>query len=233
MVAVQRAFVVLGGGEEQGRPAVAQGVQGDLGACEQFLDDDGCAGGAEGLLDEHVVNGGGRLGLVVAEQDALAQGQAIGLDGAAAAEGGGESAGGLGVGEAAGPGGRDAVPFHELLGKDLRGLELGGLAVGPPDAQSVLLEEVHDAQRQGIVGADDGEVGAVFLDEGQQLGQILGVERDTLDGRVVAVEPLLGDAGVAGGAPEVGGVRGLGELPDQGVFAAAGTDHKEFHVGVD
>ena len=56
-VAVERALVVLGGGEEAGGRAIAQGVEGDLHAFQEFLDDDARAGGAEGLPDEDLVDG--------------------------------------------------------------------------------------------------------------------------------------------------------------------------------
>jgi hypothetical protein len=39
----------------------------------------------------------------------------------------------------------------------------------------------------------------------------------------MAGEFFAGDAGVAGGAPELGDAGGLGEFPDEGVFSAAGA----------
>ncbi len=152
---------------------------------EQFLDDDGGARAAEGLLDEDLLDGLVGLGHVVADQDAFAERQTVGFDGATSAERGGEARSGGGIGEGAGAGGRDAVFLHEPLGEDLGGFELGGLLVRAPDAQAVLLPEVHDAERQGIVRPDDGEVGAVFLGEGAQAGQVLRAEVDALDGGAV------------------------------------------------
>ena len=64
---------------------------------------------AEGLLDQHLLDGAVRLGHVAADQDAFAQGQAVGFHGATAAQGGGESRGGGGVVEGARARGGDAV----------------------------------------------------------------------------------------------------------------------------
>ena len=184
-VAVQGALVVLRGGEEFGGLAVAQGVEGDFHAFEQFLDDDARPGRAKGLADEDVLDGLVGLGHVAADEDAFAQGEAVGFDGAAPAQGGGEARGGGRIGEGAGARGGDAIFLHELLGEDLGGLEPGGLLVRAPDAQAILLEQIHDAQGEGVVGADDGEVGALFLGEGEQAGEVFGAEGDAFDGRAV------------------------------------------------
>ena len=116
---------------------------------------------AKGPLDEDLLDGAVGLGHVAADQDAFAQRQAVGFDGATSAQRGGKARRGGGVGEGARARGGDAVLLHEPLGEDFGGLELGGLPVRAPDAQPVFLPQIHDAQRQRIVRADDGEVGVV------------------------------------------------------------------------
>ena len=76
------------------------------------------------------------------------------------------------VGKCSRRGGRDAVFLHELLGENLGRLELRGFLVHAPDLQAVFLEQIHDAQRERIVRADDGEFNFLFLREGQQFRQI-------------------------------------------------------------
>ena len=117
----------------------------------------------------------------------------------------------------------------KMLREDFGGLELGGFLVRPPDAQAVLPEQIHDAQRQRIVRPDDGEVGAVLPGEGAQAGQVFGAELDALDRRAVLCEAFLRDAGIAGRAPQSGDVRRLRQLPDQRVLAAAGADNQDLH----
>ena len=64
------------------------------------------------------------------------------------------------------------MPLHELLGENLAGLQLGGLAAGSENAQTALLEFVDEAQRQGDLRADDRQVDAGLKGE---IGQPLDV----------------------------------------------------------
>ena len=57
LIIVEGAFVVLGSWKEFGGLAVANGVEGNLGAFEKFLDDDAGAGFAKGFLQEDFVDG--------------------------------------------------------------------------------------------------------------------------------------------------------------------------------
>ena len=93
----------------------------------------------------------------------------------------------------------------------------------------MFLEQIHDAQRERIVRADDGEINFLFLREGEQLGQIFRADVDAFDQCAVFGEPFLRDAGVARRAPHLRGVRRLRQFPDQRVFASARTDDEEFH----
>ena len=113
------------------------------------------------------------------------------------------------------------MAVHEPLGESLGRFELGGLAVGAPDAQAVAAEQVDDAQGQGVVRAHDGQVGPVLLGKGQQAGKVVGGQGDVLDGDAAGRQALEGRSRVARGAPEALGVRRLGQFPHQRVFATA------------
>src|SRR5437773_2213800 len=52
-------------------------------------------------------------------------------------------------------GGGDAVLAHEVLGKDLRPLQLRREAGGSEDGKAALLELVDDAESEGELRADD------------------------------------------------------------------------------
>ena len=162
-------------------------------------------------------------------RDAFAERQAIGLNGATAAKGGGETRSRGEIGEGAGARGGEAVLLHEPLRECFGGLEPGGFLVWAPDAQTVFVEQVHDAQGQGVVRPDDGEVGAVFPGKGLKGGQVFRAKADALDEGAVLCEAFLCDARVAGGAPEAGDVGGLRQLPNQGVLAAARANDQNLH----
>ena len=100
---------------------------------------------------------------------------------------------------------------------------------GPQMRRPSLLEQVHDAQRQGVVRPDDGEVDAVLPGEGQEGGQVFGAKLDALDRGAVLCQAFLGDASIAGRAPEAGDVGRLRQLPNQGVFAAARANDQNLH----
>jgi hypothetical protein len=221
--------VVLGRWEEFGGLAVANGVQGNFRAFEKFLDDDAGAGGAETFLEEDFVDGAIGFFDRVADQNAFAEGEPVDFNRAAAFELAREIFGGSDVAERAGFGGGDAVFLHEVLGENFGGFELGGFFVCAPNAVAAGLEEIDDAEGEWVVWTDDGEVGFVLFDEVQEGGKVFGADWNVLDEGAV-LEAFEGDAGVAGGAPELGGVRGLGEFPDEGVFAAAGTEDEDFHA---
>jgi hypothetical protein len=65
--------------------------------------------------------------------------------------------------------------------------------------------------------------------EAEKRGQILSADRDVLNGGPIFLEAFERSAGVARSAPELGRVRGLSEFPNEGVFAAAGTEDENFH----
>ena len=130
---------------------------------EELLHDHPAARGAEGALLHDVVDGG--LGLLErpADDDPLAGGQAVGLDHERRPGLADVGARRAGVGEGARGRGRDAVAAHELLGKALAALELGGGAAGAEDPQAVLREEVDDAGAERRLGTDDREADRLSL----------------------------------------------------------------------
>ncbi len=81
---------------------------------------------------------------------------------------------------------------HQLLGEDLARLQAGGRLRRAEDAQTGLLESVHDAQRQRLLGADNRQADVLLLGEAQQGVDVVGLDGD--------VDAVLGGAGVAGGA---------------------------------
>ena len=166
----------------------------------------------------------------MADENAFAEGETVGFHGATAIEFVSKIFGGGGVVERASFGRRDAIFLHEILGENFGGFELGGFFVWAPNAQAARLKKINDAEGQRVVGADDGEVGFMFVGEFEERREIFGADRDVLDHRAV-LEPFERSTGVAWGAPELGGVGGLGELPDESVFAAAGTEDEDFHEG--
>ena len=108
-----------------------------------------------------------------------------------------------------------------------------GFLVHAPDAQTVFLEQIHDAQRERIVRPDDGEFDFLFPRECEQLRQILRADVDAFDRVAQPFAPgepahFLRDAGVARRAPHLRDMRRLREFPHERVFASARTDDAEF-----
>ncbi len=187
------------------------------------------SGRAEFLLDHDLIQRQIRLRLRVADDDAFAQGQPVGLDGATSAERLCEIAGGADLGENAGMGGGNAVFLHELLGKDFGRLELRALPVRPPDAERVGLEEVHHAQGERVIGTDYRQRRLVFACEREKGGQVIRGDGRALNRGAVAGEAFAGDAGVARGAEQFCNARRLGQFPNQGMLASARADDQNIH----
>ena len=157
-----------------------------------------------------------RFGQRHGDDDALAGGEAVGLDDdrrTLAVDVGvrrGDVRKGL-VG-----GGRDLVPHHEALGEILRALELRGFLGRAENLQAARAENVHDAGGERRFRADDGEVHAFLLGE---IGERLRV------GEVHVLQLVLARrAGVAGGDKDFLQAGRIGQAPGQSVFAAAGAD---------
>ena len=118
-------------------------------------------------------------------------------------------------------GGRRAAGGADLLGEGLRGLEPRRRAAGAEGEDAAGAQHVGDAFGQRRLGADHDEVDGVLGAEGEDLLAVEDVERHA--GR------LLGDAGVAGRAPEPVAFRVLREGPGQRVLAAAAAEDEDVH----
>ena len=154
---------------------------------------------------------------------ALAGGEAVGLDDDGRALGRDVGAGGVGVGEGLARGGRRAAGGADLLGEGLGAFEPRRLAARAEGGDAGGAQDVGDALGERRLGADHHEVDGVLAHEGEDLVAVEDVEGDA--GR------LLGDAGVAGGAPEPVALRVLREGPGQGVLAAAAAEDEDVHRG--
>ena len=219
-IAVEGALVVLGAPEQQGLLSIAQGEQRAFLAVHELLDHDAGAGRAEPAA-QHSLDLGLSVRAVGADGHALAGGQTVGLDDIGGTEGVQRR---LGVRDrlmdAVARRG-DAVPRQERLGEGLGRLQLRGLGRG---------SETGDARRGQTVGQAGGQrhlrphhhqIGADFAGQGRQPLGVVG-----LDGAKLA---QLLDARIAGRGDQAFDQRRLGDLPGQGVFAAARSDEKNVH----
>jgi hypothetical protein len=218
LVAVENALVILAGGEGEDVLAVDHDDEAGFLAVEEVLDDDAGAGIAELVAREHVVDGGVGFFQRHRDNDALAGGQAVGLDddGRALLVDVGVCCGRLG--KSLKTGRRDVVASHEALGEILGGFKLGGFLGRAEDLQTTGAENIDHASRQRRFRADDGEVDLVLLGEISQGFRIGDVDVFQL--------VLARRAGVAGGDVNFLHTFGLRQTPGHGVFAAAGTDYQ-------
>ncbi len=107
------------------------------------------------------------------------------------------------------------VFFHQFLGKGLAGLNDGGVFPGAKGGYARRLQGVHHAQGQGIVRGHHHEIHGVLLGPPYHAVHVGGLHVHALR--------RLGDPPIAGGAEQLGHPGGLGQLPADGVFPAAGA----------
>ena len=211
--------MVHGGDHGDNGSAVGEGQYADLRTGEELLYHDLPAGVAEGPVFHDGLYGGFRFFQILGNQNALAQGQTVGLD--HDGEGGGAQIGkrlGRIVKDLIGGGG-NVILVHQVLGKDLAALNPGGLGVGTEAGNSRLMEPVHTAQGQRIVGRDYGEVHGVGFGKVHNGVDVLGTDLGNAHG-------VGSDAAVAG--QSVDGLHS-GIFPqffDNGVFAASAADYQ-------
>ena len=222
-VPVQRALVILGGGQRHQRLAVGQGQQRALRPLHHLLDHDGGARLAkrarEALVDalERFLGGLG-------DNDALASSQAVGLDHDGSADLAHVGRARLLVGEAAVGGGGHAGTLHDLLGKLLGALHLGGLAVGAKRRDASGAHRVGDARNQRGLRANDHKANVMPRSPGGNALGRLRVKVCHLGGGV--------HAAVAGSDPHLAGARGLRQLGQKRVLAPTGTQKKNVNLAV-
>ena len=152
------------------------------------------------------------------DHDALARGQAVGLDhdGSALLADVGQR--GLLVGEGAVRRGRDAGARHELLGEALGALELRARGAGPKQGMPASRTASATPATSGV-RADDDQPAAGLAGEVRHRGGIGLVQGDVL--------AELERAAVARGDIELAAARGLGELGGQRVLAAAAAEQQD------
>src|SRR6185369_16080590 len=110
---------------------------------------------------------------------------------------------------------------HELFGEDFGAFQLRGEAGGAEDRQSALLELVDDAEGQGQLGADDGEVHLQLFGEIGQLDDVGHADADAVR------DPS--DAGIAGRRVELFYEGRLAELPGERMLACPLPDDQYTH----
>ena len=192
-----------------------------LRAGHALLDDQPGACGAELAVAHHRAHR--RPGLVhrLGYDHALAQGQAVGLH---------HDRGALGLhigqrrvqaGKGLVFGGGDVILGHQVLGKDLAGLDDRGVFPGAKGGDAGRLQCVHHAKGQRVVRSHHHKIHRVFPGPGHHGLHIGGGDGDALgDG---------GDAAVARGAVEFMDRRALLQLPADGVLPPASADNQYFH----
>ena len=192
-------------------------------AVEEFLDHHAGAGIAERVAREHVTYGVLGFGQGHRHDHALAGGEAIGLDHDRCALLADVGQRGVHVGVHGVERGGDVVAGQEVLGVGLAAFQLRGGGGRPEDAQASSAEAVDHAGHQRYLRADHGQRHAFGLGQRQQAVDVSDFHRH------VAALAFTGSAGVAGRHDHFGDTGGLGQLPCQGVFAAARADDKYVH----
>ena len=164
--------MVHGGDHGDDGFAVGEAEDADLGAGEELLDDDFRAALAEDFVLHHGADGVFRGLAGLADEDALAQGKAVGLDDGGQGAGVHIGEGLFRVGEGLIGGGRDVIFFHEVLGEGFASLEDGGIFAGAEAGEAFGLQGVGHAEDQGVVGGDDDEIDGVLFCGGEGAGDV-------------------------------------------------------------
>ena len=152
--------------------------------------------------------------------DALASGQAVGLDDDGSTLAAHVLGAGLLVGEAAVGGGGNAGAAHDLLGKLLGALHLGGVAVGAKARDARRTHGVGNACHQRRLRTDDHEADLMGAGPLGNSHRVLGVKALDLLGHGV-------HAAVARGNVEAPSAGRLGELGEKRVLAPAGAQEQD------
>jgi hypothetical protein len=90
------------------------------------------------------------------------------------------------------------------------------------DAEVLLLKGVDDAVGERVFGPDYGQADPFLLGKADEL-----VELVDINGDILAVQR---GAGIARRAEDAFNARRLGQLPDEGMLAAAFADDEDFHA---
>ena len=214
VVAAERERENVGSGDDGHRRGFHAG--------EAVLDHDALAGGAEGA-GKHLVDGFVGVVDVVGDDDALAGGEAVGLEHGqiVGAEDFEPLMRGLGGLEEFAAGVGHARRLHDLLGEPLRGFDLRRIAAGTERQNAAFSQRINEAGGERRFGADDDEVDAA-LDGGVADGGGVGV----VDVEVLAE---FGSSGVAGRCEDSLAAWRLHQFPGQRVLASAAADNQDSH----
>ncbi len=120
------------------------------------------------------------------------------------------------------PGGRHAVAVHERLGVRLAGLETCRGLRRSEDGRAHGAQGVGHPGGQRLLGADDGQVDGLGLDEGRDCRRIEDVERHVAR---AGCRP-----GVAGGADHLADAGLLLEFPGKGMLTPPAAEDQDLHV---
>jgi hypothetical protein len=164
------------------------------------------------------------LGLLgpAADTDALAGGEAVGLDDARAAQRPHVLPRGPEVVEDLEGGRGNGVAGHELLGIGLAALEPGSCCRGAEDSDARSAQAVGDAVRQGHLRADHDQVHVFFSGEADDRRGV--VRHDS--GEAVG-DP--GDPVAPGRGDHPFGERAARDLPHERVLTSPRSDHQHLH----
>ena len=159
-VAVEHRLVVAAERHVHDGRAVGEGVRRGLRAAQPLLDQHPRAGLAERACHHRRLDRLEGFGGGIADGDALAGGEAVGLDDVLAPEAAHVVHGGFRVIEGGGVPGLDAGIPHQLLRERLRELDLRPRARGAEHRDALGAQRVGDARRERRLRPDDDEVGA-------------------------------------------------------------------------
>jgi len=156
-----------------GRCSVAQGVEGNLHAFQQFLDDDLAADRAEFLSEHDLINRRGGLQERRADDDALAQRQAVGFDGATAVEGRGKIPAGPAWEKV--PARAVGMPYFSMncWEKTLEDSNRAAFWFGPQMRRELAWNKSTMPSASGLSGPTTVRAALFFPREGEQGGQIV------------------------------------------------------------
>ena len=175
--------MVLQSGQRDERHAVRDREDGELFTLHEFFDEHLRARGAKAIALQHVVDRA--VGLIDrgAHDHTLSRRESGRLDhdGRTEAPSGGLRRGTCRVHLRACR--RDAVLEHQLLGKRLRRLDLGGRLRRAEDREAGRLEAIDDACGEWRLGADDREVNRAIPRERFQRGDVRGANGNALRNR--------------------------------------------------
>ena len=192
-----------------------------LRAGQELLDDNACASAAERTAVNRVLDGCDRVLFGHGNRHAFAERQAVRLD---------DDRRtllldiGNGIRRVFKHGiacGRDAVLFHQFLGKGLGAFDDCRVFTRAKGTDTRFFQRVDHAERQRVVRRDHHEVRLVRLGKGHYAVNIGRLDVDTFR--------FLRDAAVAGRAPDMVDLGALFQGMDDGMLTAAAADHQYFH----